>query len=97
MRTTVARGVTLLLLLSAPSLFGLVSAAVAQGTSPFTKLAGRWLGEGRLGYAGGKTETVKCRVTYVVTESKATQTIRCSTEGDRGNRERLQGRNLNKN
>jgi hypothetical protein len=79
MRTTTVRGVAfLLLLLSAVPSFALESA----GGSPFTKLAGRWLGEGRLGYSGGKTETVKCTVTYVVSESQARQTIRCATEGD---------------
>jgi len=76
------RGLALLLLLWAAQSFGLALSARAQGTSPFAKLAGRWLGEGRLGYAGGKTETVKCRVTYVVSEPQARQTIRCATEGD---------------
>jgi hypothetical protein len=79
---TMVRGVALLLLLSALPSFAGLSSAAAQGASPFTRLAGRWLGEGRLGYAGGRTETVKCRVTYVVSEAQARQTIRCSTEGD---------------
>jgi hypothetical protein len=82
MRTAVVRGVAFLLLLSAVLSFALVSPAPAQGASPFAKLAGRWLGEGRLGYTGGKTETVKCRVTYVVSEPQVRQTIRCATEGD---------------
>ncbi|HZT49247.1 MAG TPA: hypothetical protein VFA64_14830 [Hyphomicrobiaceae bacterium] len=58
--------------------------ASAQETSPFAGLAGRWLGEGRLGFTGGKTETVKCRVTYLVTdgEQQVRQTIRCATEND---------------
>ena len=71
-----------LLLLLAVAPFALVSVATAQGASPFAKLAGRWLGEGRLGYAGGKVETVKCRVTYIVSEPQVRQTIRCATEGD---------------
>jgi hypothetical protein len=82
MRTAVVRGVAFLLPLSAVLSFALVSPAPAQGASPFAKLAGRWLGEGRLGYTGGKTETVKCRVTYVVSEPQVRQTIRCATEGD---------------
>jgi hypothetical protein len=82
MRTAVVRGVVFLLLLSAVLSFALISPAPAQGASPFAKLAGRWLGEGRLGYTGGKTETVKCRVTYVVSEPQVRQTIRCATEGD---------------
>src|SRR5215468_7975656 len=76
------QAVAFLLMLSAIASFALVSVAAAQGPSPLAKLAGRWLGEGRLGYAGGKTETVKCRVTYVVSEPQARQTIRCATEGD---------------
>src|SRR5215510_10877003 len=76
------RGVALLVLLSATQSFALASSAPAQETSPFAKLAGRWLGEGRLGYAGGKVGTVKCRVTYIVTDAQARQTIRCATEGD---------------
>ena len=82
LQPSVVRGVASLLLLAAIAAFALVSAAAAQGASPFAKLAGRWLGEGRLGYAGGKAETVKCRVTYIVTEPQVRQTIRCVTEGD---------------
>jgi hypothetical protein len=54
----------------------------AQEPSPFAKLAGRWLGDGRLGITGGATENVKCRVTYVVTEEggQVRQTIRCATD-----------------
>jgi hypothetical protein len=74
----IVRSLALLLLLS----LALTLSAPAQGASPFAKLAGRWLGEGRLGYAGGKTETVKCRVTYIVSEPQVRQTIRCATEGD---------------
>jgi hypothetical protein len=57
--------------------------ALAQESAPFAKLAGRWLGDGRFGTKDGKTEAVKCRVTYVVTEQgqQARQTIRCATEG----------------
>jgi hypothetical protein len=74
------RGIALWLLLSVS--FAVASSAPAQEAAPFARLAGRWLGEGRLGYTGGKTETVKCRVTYVVLEPQARQTIRCATEGD---------------
>jgi len=54
----------------------------AEDASPFEKLAGRWLGEGRLGLRDGVTESVKCRVTYVVTEHarQVRQTIRCASE-----------------
>jgi hypothetical protein len=56
--------------------------ARAEDASPFQKLAGRWVGEGRLGIRDGKTETVKCRVTYILAEqgSQVRQTIRCATE-----------------
>ena len=76
------RGVALLLLLSATQSLALAFSAPAQEASPFANLAGRWLGEGRLGYTGGKTDTVKCRVTYFVSETQVRQTIRCATEGD---------------
>jgi len=58
-------------------------AALAQEASPFDKLVGRCLGEGRFGTRDGKTENVKCRVTYLVSEGgrQARQTIRCATEG----------------
>ena len=80
--TVIVKAVAFLLLLSAIASFALVSVAAAQGASPLAKLSGRWLGEGRLGYAGGKVETVKCRVTYIVSEPQVRQTIRCATEGD---------------
>jgi hypothetical protein len=58
--------------------------ACAQEEAPFAKLAGRWLGDGRLGITGGKTEVVKCRVTYIVTDEarQVRQTIRCATDSD---------------
>ena len=74
----------IVLLLLAAALQSLPGArmAAAQDASPFVRLAGRWLGEGRLGFTGGKTEAVKCRVTYIVTEQgqQVRQTIRCATE-----------------
>ena len=76
--------IAVLLLAAALQAVALVLPAPAQEASPFVNLAGRWLGEGRLGFTGGKTETVKCRVTYFVTEEarQVRQTIRCATEGD---------------
>lgn len=74
--------VVLLLLAVASQALVACAPAAAEDASPFAKLAGRWLGEGRLGIKDGKTETVKCRVTYVVTEAgnQVRQTIRCATE-----------------
>ena len=56
--------------------------ALAEEPSPFSKVAGRWLGEGRLGIREGATEQVKCRVTYILQEQGAQvrQTIRCATD-----------------
>jgi hypothetical protein len=49
--------------------------------SPFDKLAGRWIGEGRFGIRDGGTEAVKCRVTYILVGGggdELKQTIRCA-------------------
>lgn len=49
----------------------------------FPALAGRWVGEGRLGIKDNKPETVKCRATYIAGASadELKQTIRCATAG----------------
>jgi hypothetical protein len=55
--------------------------ARAGDPSPFDKLAGRWLGEGRFGIRDGGTEAVKCRVTYILvggSGDELRQTIRCA-------------------
>ena len=55
--------------------------AVAVDTSPFDKLVGRWVGEGRLGVRDNATEQVKCRVTYLLPSptDQLQQTIRCAS------------------
>lgn len=55
-----------------------VSAAVM-----FPSLAGRWVGEGRLGIKNNAPESVKCRATYIAGASadELKQTIRCATAG----------------
>ena len=55
--------------------------ASAQGPPPFSNLAGRWVGEGRLGMREGNTETVKCRATYFVEDggNQLRQNIRCAS------------------
>ena len=70
------------ILLAAALILGVAVPARAQEASPFAKLAGRWLGDGRLGITGGATERVKCRVTYVVTDDarQVRQTIRCAAD-----------------
>jgi hypothetical protein len=59
----------------------LACSANAADATVFEKLAGRWLGEGRLGISGGSTETVKCRVTYTLADagSQLKQSIRCAS------------------
>lgn len=54
-----------------------------QKDAPFKELAGRWIGEGRIGLGDGKVESVKCRATYFVGETGNTlkQTIRCASSG----------------
>lgn len=57
--------------------------AFAVDVSPFERLVGRWVGEGRLGVRDNPTETVKCRVTYlhVPDGDQLRQTIRCASGG----------------
>lgn len=71
-----------LLLAAAVQLLTAPAPARAEDASPFDKLAGRWLGDGRLGIRDGKTETVKCRVTYILAEAgkQVRQTIRCASD-----------------
>lgn len=55
--------------------------AAADGHSPFNGLAGRWIGEGRLGLREGSTEVVKCRATYFIENNGEglRQNIRCAS------------------
>jgi hypothetical protein len=55
--------------------------ALAVEVSPLEGLAGRWVGEGRLGVKGNPTEQVKCRVTYLYARpgDELKQTIRCAS------------------
>ena len=57
--------------------------APMEPTSPLDKLVGRWVGEGFLGIKDGKSEAVKCRVTYIPAESthQLKQTVRCASAG----------------
>jgi len=61
----------------------LTALAMAEPASPFERLAGRWVGDGRLGISGGSVESVKCRVTYALAEQGAQlkQSIRCASSG----------------
>jgi hypothetical protein len=57
--------------------------AFAVDVSPFERLVGRWVGEGRLGIRDNPTETVKCRVTYLHVKDgdQLRQAIRCASAG----------------
>jgi hypothetical protein len=57
--------------------------AGAVGVSPLESLAGRWVGEGRLGVKDNPTEHVKCRVNYVYGKDgdQLKQSIRCASAG----------------
>lgn len=59
------------------------SPASAVDVSPLERVAGRWVGEGRLGVKGNPTEQVKCRVTYIYERAgdHLKQTIRCASAG----------------
>jgi hypothetical protein len=59
------------------------TSAVAGSPGPFDNLLGRWTGEGRLGFAEGKTETITCRGTYFASEDgqNLTQNLRCASAG----------------
>jgi hypothetical protein len=61
---------------------GALVPATAEDASPFERISGRWVGDGRLGTRDGKSERVKCRVTYILAEqgSQVRQTIRCASE-----------------
>jgi hypothetical protein len=74
-------------LLLAAAAWGLALRAAAPASavdiSPLEGLAGRWVGEGRLGAKGGATEQVKCRVNYIYSKDadQLKQSIRCSSAG----------------
>jgi hypothetical protein len=57
------------------------SVASAVGVSPLESLAGRWIGEGRLGIKGNPNEQVKCRVSYIYAKDadQLKQSIRCAS------------------
>jgi hypothetical protein len=72
------------LLLSLCFLFLMMpSPASADPNSQFAKFAGRWTGEGMLGFKASAPERVKCRATYFLNDAKdeLKQTIRCATSG----------------
>lgn len=72
---------------SAATLWLAISPATAEPATPqaptasLDQLVGRWTGEGRLGFAESKFENVKCRVTYLRTETpgQLKQNIRCAS------------------
>ncbi len=66
----------------------LTPARAADAPGPFETFAGRWVGEGRLGFRASdnsqiNTEQVKCRVTYQPSDNGHAlhQSIRCAAQG----------------
>ncbi len=59
---------------------GVAGAVPAAAEGPFANMSGRWVGGGKIVYAGGKTESLTCRVTYKIDGggSAARQNIRCA-------------------
>ena len=57
--------------------------ARAVTASPFAPLLGRWTGMGMIGYKASPPEKIKCRATYLLTDTQdeLKQTIRCATSG----------------
>ncbi len=55
--------------------------SLSADVSPFKELPGRWVGEGRIGLKDGKTEQVKCRATYFLSDDdgELKQNIRCAS------------------
>ncbi|MBS0234260.1 MAG: hypothetical protein JSR99_12345 [Proteobacteria bacterium] len=55
----------------------------AVTASPFAPLIGRWTGVGMIGYKASPPERIKCRATYLLTDTQdeMKQTIRCATAG----------------
>ena len=53
----------------------------SPGVPDLKPFVGWWIGEGRLGFRGGESETIKCRATYRQARSpnEMDQTIRCAT------------------
>jgi hypothetical protein len=74
-------------MLAATAVLGLAvwlpAPAAAVDVSPLESLAGRWVGEGRLGVRGNPTEQVKCRVTYIYVQTgdQLRQNLRCASAG----------------
>jgi hypothetical protein len=58
-----------------------LAVAPAKADGPFAGYAGRWVGNGSVTYDDGKTEALKCRVTYFVVDggSGLQQNIRCAS------------------
>src|SRR6476646_2512827 len=84
MAVRLLRALTLGTLLAALVILLGQAPARAEDPSPFDKLAGRWVGEGRFGVRDGTTEAVKCRVTYILagdSHDELKQSIRCASAG----------------
>lgn len=65
------------------SFSGLATLRADDQPASLASLAGRWVGEGRLGIKDNPPESVKCRATYFVEggDTSLKQNIRCATAG----------------
>lgn len=61
----------------------IVTKAEEPAAHTLAPLAGRWVGEGRLGIKDNPPENVRCRATYIAGENadELKQTIRCASAG----------------
>ena len=57
------------------------ASAQVNVAQPFRPLLGWWIGNGRLGFTNGKTETVRCRAVYraLKTGQQLRQVVRCAS------------------
>ncbi|MDX2202593.1 MAG: hypothetical protein NW223_07580 [Hyphomicrobiaceae bacterium] len=78
----VAAGLTGLGLLAGGIAMGLMAPGRATAASPIEALAGYWSGTGSVSLTSGKTERVKCAVTYKVSGGGAQikQSMRCASQ-----------------
>ena len=61
-----------------------VAPATAAGVGPFAALEGVWTGSGTISHQSGKTEGLRCRAQYIITNhgTNLQQALRCSTASD---------------
>lgn len=63
----------------------LAVSADARAANPFKSLAGSWSGQGKVRLEGGKTETIRCRAYYTLSDDAARlgMAIRCASAANK--------------